>query len=68
MRWSKLVKFNGKVAHGCIIKVRHFPGVKASCMKDYIKPIIIEKSPEHNVLDIMTNHLDSSRTPAEIAE
>lgn len=42
-------KLTGKLAHICIIKVRRFSGVKTSCMNDYIKLIIIEKCPEHNV-------------------
>ena len=61
-------KLTGKLAHICIIKVRRFSGVKTSCMNDYIKLIIIEKSPEHNVLDVEANGLNSSRTPAENAE
>ena len=61
-------KLTGKVVHKCIIKVRQFSAAKTSCMKDYIKPDIIEKSPEHDVLDIETNDLDSSRMPAGTAE
>ena len=61
-------KLTGKVAHKRIIKLRQFSGAKTSCMKDYIKPIIREKNPEHIILHIWINDLDSSKTPAETAE
>ena len=61
-------KLTGKVAHKRIIKLRQFSGAKTSCMKVYIKPIIREKNPEHIVLQIGINDLNSSKTPAEIAE
>ena len=61
-------KLTGKVTHTCIIKVCQFSGAKTSCIKDYIKSIIREKNPEQIVSHIGTNDLNSSKTPAEIAE
>ena len=44
------------------VHVRHFTDVKVRCMKDHIKPSLIEK-PDHIVLHLDTNDFDSDRQP-----
>ena len=40
--------------------VRHFSGAKVGCIKDYMKPSLIE-SPDHFVLQVGTDGLDLKR-------
>ena len=40
--------------------VRHFSGAKVECIKDYMKPSLIE-SPDHFALQDGTNDLDLER-------
>ena len=47
--------------------VRHFLGAKVHCMKDYLKPSLRE-NPDHFVLHVGTNDLDSDRSPDLIAK
>ena len=44
------------------VYVRHFSGAKVRCMKDYLKPSLKE-NPDHFVLHVGTNDLDSDRSP-----
>ena len=44
------------------VYVRHFSGAKVRCMKDYLKPSLKE-NPDHFVLHVGTNDLDSDRLP-----
>ena len=43
------------------VYVRHFSGAKVRCMKDYLKPSLRE-NPDHFVLHVGTNDLDSDRS------
>ena len=47
--------------------IRYFPGAKVRCMKDYLKPSLRE-NPDHFVLHVGTNDLDSDRSPDLIAK
>ena len=49
------------------VSVRHFSGAKVRCMKDYLKPSLRE-NPDHFVLHVGTNDLDSDRSPDLMAE
>ena len=49
------------------VYVRHFSGAKVRCMKDYLKPSLRE-NPDHFVLHVGTNDLDSDRSPDLIAK
>ena len=45
------------------VYVRHFAGAKVRCMKDYIKPSLIE-----NLITLCFTYLDSDRPPDLIAK
>ena len=47
--------------------VRAFTGAKVRCMKDHLKPSLRE-SPDHFILHVGTNDLDSDRPPDLIAK
>ena len=49
------------------VYVRHFSGAKVRCMKDYLKSYLRE-NPDHLVLHVITNDLDSDRSPDLIAK
>ena len=49
------------------VYVRYFAGAKVRCMKDHIKPTLIEKL-DHIVLHVGTNDLVSDRPPDLIAK
>ena len=49
------------------VYVKHFSRAKVRCMKDYLKPSIRE-NPDHFVLHVGTNDLDSERSPDLIAK
>ena len=49
------------------VYVKHFSGAKVRCMKDYLKPSLRE-NPDHFVLHVGTNDLDSDRSPDLIAK
>ena len=50
------------------IYVRSFPGAKVKCMKDYVKPCIRENDPDHVILHVGTNKLNSEFLPERIAK
>ena len=56
-----------KLKPECKIFVRNFPGATTQCMADYIKPSIRVK-PNHFILHVGTNDLNSSRPPDEMAK
>ena len=60
-------KLTGIVNHRCIVKKRDSASAKTSCMKDYIKPTLLELDPEHVILHVGTNNLNSPLPPKEIA-
>ena len=51
----------------CKVYVKHCPGAKTKCMKDYIKPSQRENS-DHYILQISTNDLCLDRPPELIAK
>ena len=68
---SKIKKIRGwkiskKLQNGNVY-LRHFSGAKVPCMKDYLKPPLRE-NPDHFVLHVGTNDLDSDGSPDLIAK
>ena len=55
-----------KVKLKCKVYAKTFPGTTIKCMADYMKPSIRAK-PDHAILHISTNDLNSNATPNEIA-
>ena len=47
------------------VYVRSFSESKVKCMKDYVKPCIRENNPDHVIIHVDANELDSER-PAEM--
>ena len=65
-------KFNGflftkKVNHKCLVKVRSFSGAKVRCLHDYVKPTLRDFNPDHIILHVGTNDLNSEKTSSQIA-
>ena len=54
-----------KVKLKCKVYAKTFPGATIKCMADYMKPSIRAK-PDHAILHIGTNDLNSNATPNEI--
>ena len=52
----------------CIVKKRDFSSAKISWMKDYIKPILRKLDPEHVILHVVANNLNSPLPPKEIMD
>ena len=50
------------------IYVRSFAGAKVKCMKGYAKPCIRENDPDHVILHVATNELNSELLPERIAK
>ena len=63
--------FNGwemsKKIKNCKVYVRSFPGAKVQCMDDYKKPSVRDK-PDHFIIHVGTNDLNSEVSPKSIAE
>ena len=59
-------KLTAMVDHRCIVKKRDFSFAKISCMKDYIKPTLRELDPEHVILHLYSNNLNSPLPPKEL--
>ena len=51
----------------CKIYVCNFPGAKTRCMKDYLKPSLLENL-DHFVLHVGTNYLNSERSSEPITK
>ena len=49
------------------VYVRSFTGVKVKCMKDYVKPCIRENDPDHVIMHVGTNEMNSELPPERIA-
>ena len=60
-------KLTHMVDQRCIVKKRDFSSTKISRMKDYIKPTLRELDPEHVILHVGRNNLNSPLPPEEIA-
>ena len=56
-----------KKPHNANVYVKHFPGAKVRCMKDHLKPSLRE-NPDHFVLHVCTDDLDSDRSLDLIAK
>ena len=56
-----------KLKANCKVYAKSFPGATIQCMMDYMKPSIRAK-PDHIILHVGTNDLQSNATPSEIAE
>ena len=51
------------INHKFLVKVRSY-----NCMKDYVKPTLRDFNPEHIILHVGTNDLNSERTASQIAK
>ena len=56
-----------KKLHNANVYVRHFPEAKVRCIKDHLK-LPLRENPDHFVLHVGTNDLDSDRSPDHIAK
>ena len=56
-----------KLTPECKFLVRNFPRATTQCMADYLKPLIRAK-PNHLILHVGTNDLNSNRPPDEIVK
>ena len=54
--------------HRCILKKHDFSSAKISFMKGYIQPTLRELDPEHVILHVGMNNLNSPLHPKEIAD
>ena len=61
--WEMSRKVNNP---GCKIYVIHFAGAKTTCTKDYMQPSL-RNAPNHFILHVGTNDLDSDKTAKSIA-
>ena len=69
---SMVKKVNGfyltkDIKHKFLVKVRSFSSAKTGCMYDHAKPTIREVSPEHIILHVGTNDLNSEKTVSKIS-
>ena len=56
-----------KMIRNCKVYVRSFPGAKVQCMDDYKKPSVRDK-PDHFIIHVGANDLNSEVSPKSIAE
>ena len=56
-----------KLPSKCKVYVRNLLGAKTRCMKDYLKPSLRE-NPDHFILHVETNDLNSEQSPELIAK
>ena len=56
------------INHKFLVKVRSFSSAKVNCMNDYVKPTLRDFNPEHIILHVGTNDLNSERTASQIAK
>ena len=69
---SMVKKVNGflltkKVNRKCLVKVRYFSGAKVRCLHDYVKPTLRDFNPDHIILHVGTNNLNSEKTSSQVA-
>ena len=55
------------INHRYLVKVRSFSSAKTRCMHDHVKPTIRDFNPEHIILHVGTNDLNSEKTASQIA-
>ena len=69
---SMVKKVNGfyltkDIKHKFLVKVRSFSSAKTRCVYDHAKPTIREVNPEHIILHVGTNDLNSEKTASQIS-
>ena len=69
---SMVKKVNGffltkDIKHKYLVKVRSFSSAKTRCMNDHVKPTICDFNPEHIIIHVGTNDLNSEKTTSQIA-
>ena len=72
-RVSMVRKVNGillirKFNHKYLGKVRLFSSAKGSCMNDHVKPTLWDFKPEHIILPVSTDDLNTERAASQIAK
>ena len=56
------------IYHKFLVKVRSFSSAEVNCMNYYVKPTLRDFNPEHIILHVGTNDLNSERTASQIAK
>ena len=69
---SMVKKVNGfyltrNIKHKFLVKVRPFSSAKTRCMYDHAKPTIRELNPEHIILQVGANDLNTEKTASQIS-
>ena len=69
---SMVKKVNGffltkYIKHKYLVKVKSFSSANTRCMHDHVKPTIRDFNPEHIIVHMGTNDLDSEKTASQIA-
>ena len=62
--WGLLSKIDRKHS----IYVRRFSGKKVKSMDDYVKPCIRDENPDHIIMNVRTNDLNSENNPERVAK
>ena len=61
-------KMNKSLGYKHKVNIRTFAGAKINCMRDYVKPINREMNPNHLIIHVGTNNLNSEATSSQIAK
>ena len=56
------------IKHKFLVKVRPFSSAKTRCMYDHAKPTIRELNPEHIILHVGTNDLNTEKTASQVSK
>ena len=70
---SMVKKVNGfyltrNIKHKFLVKVRPFSSAKTRCMYDHAKPTIRELNPEHIILHVSNNDINTEKTASQISK
>ena len=70
---SMVKKVNGfyltrNIKHKFLVKVRLFGSAKTRCMYDHAKPTIRELNPEHIILHVSNNDINTEKTASQISK
>ena len=68
IKHTKGWEMSSKIDHKHNIYVRSFSGAKVRSMKDYAKPCVKDENPDHIIMHIGTNDLNSEINPELIAK
>ena len=68
MKDAKGWKLLSKIDHKHSIYVRRFSGTKVKSMKVYAKPCVTVESPDHIILQVGINELNSKNIPEKVAK